>query len=485
MKNRIKQLELELREKATTKKDKRGASVPLSSDVQDLIERITSAKGNNEPLTSKRSKYSKLKPFAQIAIGSSLGNAFGRINVPKGRPKGSPSDSPSDPSSEDSSPDSEDSEPLKKRRNKRKSSKREKEEKPSIKPTPPDKYDGTADRQVFQKFLTHGTAYVKFGRVPEDQRVFTLSQFLAGKAYMFYLREVSLNPAEWELPLFFEELFNYCFPVDYRSQQRKRLKFCRQGDRPVREFVSELNELFVTIGLSDKREKINKLRYGLRPSLQKKLRGGQLNPETSEWRKIVLAAEHYDLAEAANVGDNSKKKNDKQAGQKGSTDQPNSGSPNKQGNSQRREKSGKDKNKNGQSRQNNNGNGSGNRTNGSNQQKKAKTQLSDKEKEELRAADKRFKRKETGHIARNCPTGNAAKGGQGKPPGLSGFNVEPAEATNDRSWGDLADTTEGMDSMDLEFNSVQLDEEDGYYDDMPLLASASNLEVDDEEYRRR
>ncbi|KAG6806676.1 hypothetical protein H0H92_010439, partial [Tricholoma furcatifolium] len=44
--------------------------------------------------------------------------------------------------------------------------------------------------EKFMQFLTHGTAYVKYGRVERRRRVMVLSQHLEGKAWTYYSREV-------------------------------------------------------------------------------------------------------------------------------------------------------------------------------------------------------------------------------------------------------------------------------------------------------
>jgi hypothetical protein len=72
------------------------------------------------------------------------------------------------------------------------------------------------------------------------RRVLTLSHFLEGKAYDFCMQKVAINEREWPLPRFFKELFNYCFPIDYQMQTRRKLARCLQGERTITEYSHEL-----------------------------------------------------------------------------------------------------------------------------------------------------------------------------------------------------------------------------------------------------
>jgi hypothetical protein len=126
--------------------------------------------------------------------------------------------------------------------------------------------------------MTQATDYVNDGQVPEKRKVSVISNFLIGKAYTFYTREVSIRTRRWSLKQFFSELFNYCFPVNFRTIQQQKLEQIKQGDHSVKEYASKLNELFLTIGYTNRHEKANKLWYGLRPEIQSALWKDKLNP---------------------------------------------------------------------------------------------------------------------------------------------------------------------------------------------------------------
>jgi len=119
---------------------------------------------------------------------------------------------------------------------------------PPIKPIPPKEYDGAADVRAYHQFIREGDAYLRDGKVRGHQKIFLLSYYLMGKVYDFYTQKVAINEEHWTVSEFYTELFNYCFPVDYRMQLRKSLACCHQNDKSVAEYIHELQELFNMIG---------------------------------------------------------------------------------------------------------------------------------------------------------------------------------------------------------------------------------------------
>ncbi|KAJ3570889.1 hypothetical protein NP233_g4114 [Leucocoprinus birnbaumii] len=94
-----------------------------------------------------------------------------------------------------------------------------------LKLIPPERYDGMANAQLFHRFMTQSIDYV-WGNAPKDKYVSIVASFLKGKAYTFYTRKVSLNLKKWNLEKFFTELFNYCFPANFKVIQCRKLENC-------------------------------------------------------------------------------------------------------------------------------------------------------------------------------------------------------------------------------------------------------------------
>jgi hypothetical protein len=428
------------------------------------------------------------RPVGQILPDSYLGQTLKNIHRlgTKKRKTLRSGDDPSSPSSS-SSYDSSESEsnrddhdlnggPSDRTTNKRRShskgkKKSKRSHKSGLKPIAPKEYDGSADARAYNRFVTEGTTYVIDGRVPRNRRVFVLSYYLDSVAYDFYTQKVSMNFANWTLQEFFEELYNYCFPVNYRMEQRLKLKRSFQNDKKVSAYVHELKELYNMIGAVDERDKVIKLWYGLRTSIQQGLWRDLLNPETSTWEEV---ADHASIIEIAhNVSENKDRRH---------TSDPKPKIPNSQGNSRpgnsNRKTRGFQPHRSGSQpfpRPSSerfptprvNGRFSSQRPSGSNNRfgsraplngspssrftpkpfEKPKSNISDKEKAELLASGKCFTCKEAGHLARNCPKGNTMRSSGSRPPGVPNFNIELEALNEEESEEDLND--EGSEEIEI------------------------------------
>ncbi|KAJ3851616.1 hypothetical protein EV368DRAFT_65609 [Lentinula lateritia] len=201
-------------------------------------------------------------------------------------------DSDSKSESEDSNLDltnksSEDTKPWKtlaeaKKANIKTQAKRAKAAKRLIKPILPNEYDGSANAEKYHCFVLEGLQYCKEGHVPEDERVFLLSHYLTGKAHSFFTQKVSKNHEQWKLKDFFEELFNFCFPMNYCSLQRKKK-------------LSVVTRMIVC-----KHKHVIKLWDGFNPKMRYELHRTRLNKEVHTWEKIVHKAELIEMADLEN-----------------------------------------------------------------------------------------------------------------------------------------------------------------------------------------
>ncbi|KAH9913310.1 hypothetical protein B0H21DRAFT_660272, partial [Amylocystis lapponica] len=70
-----------------------------------------------------------------------------------------------------------------------------------------------------------------------------------------------------------------------------------QRDRTVREYIHELENLFLMVGILSEREKVDKLWTGLNTYIQKQLWRERLTPTMSSWQEVRAAAEIIEISE--------------------------------------------------------------------------------------------------------------------------------------------------------------------------------------------
>ena len=491
-----KRLQKHSKEKKSRRKEK---SLPRDDERPDHSKESTkrSKRHSGRPIESQ--------PAAQIAPKSYLGAALkgvGRSRKTNHWTESSADsgdESPSSPSSSSTSDDettsnssddeSEESDHSRRKgkrrrdnrhgRNKRRKRRSSSASRTNIKPIPPKEYDGAADVRSYHRFVRESDAYLRDGKVRSRRKVSLLSHYLTGKAYDFYMQKVAIDEERWTEFQFYEELFNYCFPVDYRMQLRKTLARCHQNDKSVAEYTHELQDLFNMIGNVPKQDQVLKFWNSSRPSIQKELWRNRLNPELSSWTKVVAQAEIIEIAE--NVAE----RRDRKSGQTLQTSGGASGSGG--GNSKGKQPStdssvravtfgshrrphGKHPRRtpqnqpDGQSRGNtpqSRGGTPGERgksTGGSappsnyrpnktydNSNVRKTRLLSDKEKAEYRAAGRCFNCGKEGHMSRNCPDNATVKSKGSGPPGSSAFNLEPVSIVET----DSEEHIEVLDSLPL------------------------------------
>ncbi|KIK57612.1 hypothetical protein GYMLUDRAFT_172727, partial [Collybiopsis luxurians FD-317 M1] len=132
-------------------------------------------------------------------------------------------------------------------------------------------YNGSPDAEAYHHFMLESTQYCKEGHVPKSEQVFLISHYLEGKAHSYFTQKVSKNHEEWTLKKFFQGLFNYCFPLNYQSQQCDKIKCCYQNNRSISEYVYELEQLYGMVRTTSKHERIIKLWDGFNCPMRREL----------------------------------------------------------------------------------------------------------------------------------------------------------------------------------------------------------------------
>ncbi|KAF7375484.1 DNA/RNA polymerase [Mycena sanguinolenta] len=243
-----------------------------------------------------------------------------------------------------------------------------------------------------------------------NMRVARVSKYLTGRAHAWYMRTVAKDERKWTLKKFFEELFNHCFPVDFRSQQRRKFFSFSQGNRSIKDYRTDIQVLADSVGDISERLLIVRFWEGARVAIQKEWAHDGYDPETASMRQLVRAAVNYEQAQKL-VDSIEKNKQPRERTEKTKTQAP---KPSQRGREQQKpkqkqngvhwaEKSDIDKTAN---LKKVNGNGGG-KKNWNNANKS--NNLTRAQKDEYRAQGKCFTCGETTHLSKDCPQNNSVK----------------------------------------------------------------------------
>ncbi|KAJ7206189.1 hypothetical protein B0H12DRAFT_1243344 [Mycena haematopus] len=454
---RITELESELRrlrqsdvpEQFDSKKPSSKAKRAVEQNIADLIRSDKSARKSS-------SKQPREATPSRIAAGSFLDKATcGAGRSSHNPPSSEPSDSPSGSSSDDesSSRNTNGSGDIRRHTSTslpqtHLSSQSRNKKRMLLKPIPPTKYSGEPDANAFHRFVREGSAYVKMGRVRSRDQVFYLSYYLEGKVRDLYNQIVVRDEDSYRLEKFYLELFEFCFPVDFRSKQRKRLACCIQNKKTVAALVAEFSQIYNTIGLAEGQEKVVKLWNSLCADIRQEMYRKDLDPEISTWDEVVRAAERGEIVRNLDSGSDSSESS--------VADSKTRKNASKQHTSDR----------------------AGGRIALKNQMQVsfAEVPSSESGKEKKRSAKRRnemlaqglcFTCEELGHLARNCPTTTNVKSDQrGKPPG---FGTHSAQLSSAESA--LLESTEVLDTLPIGVLN---------FDYEPVLESSQNAASEDD-----
>ncbi|KAJ2922270.1 hypothetical protein H1R20_g14818, partial [Candolleomyces eurysporus] len=299
------------------------------------------------------------------------------------------------------------------------------------------KYDGSQNIRNFVRHVREVVSSLEMNRVPKKYQVEVAARSLEKKAYDYYEQRIANSARSWTIPQMYEALFNHVFPMDYRVNCRTRFNSLTQGGKTVTEFAFEIEELVDLIGEVTEREKVIRLWNGLRGPIQSALWRDRLHPEISTWEQVLDVALYVELSEKPMKKTESSQPRPFDSKRNSHTSRPSRHNRHQNPNSNHNNPSSSSHSNQPASHSNSHRSSEPSKPSRSSNFKKkqsssktsSESKMSKKEEEELRAANKCFLCKETGHMKRNCPRANTVKSGSSnRPPGVSNFNVEFADA---------------------------------------------------------
>jgi hypothetical protein len=290
----------------------------------------------------------------------------------------------------------------------------------SIKINPPLTYNGHPDLDTFERWVYSVNHWFEMTDFPVKSRVAQLQNFMSGKAGNWFMTYVARDPTKYTVDSLQKELFNHCFPPDYRRAIRARFNNLSQGSRMLRDFIRELNTIAERIPDISEPNVIQRLWDGAQPYLRSAWLRDGFDPELSTLAQLEESGNRFELAHRAAANEEKSSSYSKNGSRNGTRSRNgidprrNDSGPSDRGNanpgSSQRSDSGKSKGRNnGQSHYGNSGNSNGRSGPSTGPRDSEAPRLSPKQRDELRAAGKCYLCKETGHLARDCPSKNRGK----------------------------------------------------------------------------
>ena len=438
------------------------------------------------------------------AIARSLHNG-GRMTLGQGDDPSDDSSSSSD--SSDSSDSSSDGNGSRESRRSKRNKRNKRKKKINIKPKEPSEYSGEVDFRKFNRFLKETRLYVKDAGFSKKEYILRISPFLKGKALNFYTQKAEMYEAVWDLKTFYSQLFDYCFPPNYRMNLRDKLdKTIQLPDHSVTQYAHNIQEIFGMLGNVAEEDQILKLWKGLKPDIQEGLWRDKLNPDHSTWNEILDQAVRIEMSfkaigakgykktgENFGAGNSSTSKNYGGGGKNFQTSKSQKGkftryrshtsvssvAPSESSNNAQRAGSSKPAHQRGRLQNTQSGNRGQHKPRSSNNpgqrdnNPKSQGKPDANHKHNPDHSDLEcYKCGELGHIARNCPTNNMVPHRGKKPPGASSFSVAISgiEPVADDEFEE-AEVLESLPLGALHFESEQGDDPPWHsYGDIPTGA---------------
>ncbi|EJD32261.1 hypothetical protein AURDEDRAFT_178695 [Auricularia subglabra TFB-10046 SS5] len=104
-------------------------------------------------------------------------------------------------------------------------------------------YDGTADYDQFEAFVSKWDSWLRSKDLKDKEAVEYLRHALTGKASTWYTNHVAMQLKGWSMMKVYKEMYESCFPVNFREDLRDKMMAATQHGRPIKDYAKELENM--------------------------------------------------------------------------------------------------------------------------------------------------------------------------------------------------------------------------------------------------
>ncbi|KAI0066380.1 hypothetical protein BV25DRAFT_1797254, partial [Artomyces pyxidatus] len=165
-----------------------------------------------------------------------------------------------------------------------------------LKVSAPIPWNGRADLDTYDKWVYEVESWRRLTGVDDETALTLMGKFVTNKPSHFYMKYVSKRIADWTVEEFYQAVFNYCFPTDFKNRLRKQLMSAKQGKDDVGDFVQELETLGNRFPDITNDQMVRIFWDGLQQYLRLYLIEQGLDPEVTPLETMVTYAERRERA---------------------------------------------------------------------------------------------------------------------------------------------------------------------------------------------
>ncbi|EJD36663.1 hypothetical protein AURDEDRAFT_174262 [Auricularia subglabra TFB-10046 SS5] len=104
-------------------------------------------------------------------------------------------------------------------------------------------YDGVADYEQFEAFISKWDSWLRSKELSDKEAVEHLRHALTGKASAWYTNHVAMQLKGWTMRRIYREMYESCFPMNFREDLRDKMMAATQHGRPIKDYAKDLENM--------------------------------------------------------------------------------------------------------------------------------------------------------------------------------------------------------------------------------------------------